>query len=266
MVFDVKGKVALVTGGATGIGLATSMELLKNGLKGVVIADMDPSKGEAAVNQMIKEFGAKKAVFITTDVTQKDELEAAFRTTLSTFGSLDIVINNAGIMNDANWELQIAINCNAMVQGLLFGIKYMGTNNGGKGGVMVNVSSVMGLQQLEGSPVYAATQHFTIGLDRSFGTPYFYKKTGIKYLTMCPGITDTEMVSQAGKLTLEGFPDLGKVLLDELTSMGKQSVANVAKGMMLLITNGENGSMYVAEGNKPAYEIEIPNRATFRKH
>ncbi|KAJ8925797.1 hypothetical protein NQ315_009647 [Exocentrus adspersus] len=242
MVYDIKGKIALITGGAAGIGLAYSVELLKNGLGGVVIADVDAKKGDDSVNSINKEFGAKKAVFIKTDVTKVDQLEAAFKLAVSTFGTLDIVINNAGIMNDAHWELEIAINCvsvsinihyihlknpyytfqNAVVQGSLLGIKYMGKNHGGKGGVIVNIASILGLQELSGCPIYVGTKHFVVGLDRSFGTPFYLNLTGIRFLTMCPGVTDTPLISEAGKLALQGYPDLGKVLAEELASLPPQ--------------------------------------------
>ncbi|KAJ8983044.1 hypothetical protein NQ317_013249 [Molorchus minor] len=262
MVYDVKGKIALITGGATGIGLDYSMQLLKNGLKGVVISDIDTAKGGEAVNKITKEFGSNKAVFITTDVTKVDQLEAAFKMAISTFGTLDIVINNAGILNDADWELQIAINC---LMALCSASNTWEKTTAGRGGVIVNIASVLGLQELSGCPVYIGTKHFVIGLDRSFGTPYFYNKTGIKYLTMCPGITDTPLISEAGKFALQMFPDLGKVLHQELQSFGVQPISNVSKGMVSLITNGENGSIYIAEGNEPAYGVQLPDRKTFKR-
>nr|CAI5833676.1 unnamed protein product [Callosobruchus analis] len=111
MVYDIKGKIALITGGATGIGLAYGEELLKNGIEGLIIADINEKLGKEAVDKFNKQYGAKKAKFIKTDVTKKEQLEAAFQLAKSTFGVLNIVINNAGILNDAQWELEIAINC-----------------------------------------------------------------------------------------------------------------------------------------------------------
>lgn len=153
-------------------------------------------------------------------------------------------------MNDAHWELQIAINCvsismdftkknlmrtenrenilikhavqNAVVQGSLLAIKYIGKNNGGKGGVIVNIASILGLQELAGCPIYVGTKHFVVGLDRSFGTPYYFNLTGIKFVTMCPGVTDTPLISEAGKFALQGYPGLGKVLAEELGSLPAQ--------------------------------------------
>ncbi|KAG5881900.1 hypothetical protein JTB14_004795 [Gonioctena quinquepunctata] len=266
MAFELKGKFALITGGAAGIGLAYSMELLKNGLGGVAIADIDAKSGAGAVDKLNKTYGANKALFIKTDVTKADQLEAAFKLAASTFKKIDLVINNAGIMNDSNWELEIAINCNAVVQGTLLGIKYMGKNNGGQGGVIVNIASILGLQEMDGCPIYVGTKHFVVGLDKSFGTPYFYNLTGIKFLTMCPGVTDTPLISEADKFALQGFPNHGKRLAQGLRALPAQRPEHVAIGLIKLITQGETGSVWVAEGGQPIYEVKIPERTTIRKN
>ncbi|CAH1116662.1 unnamed protein product [Phaedon cochleariae] len=266
MVFEIRGKHALITGAAAGIGLAYAVELMKNGLAAVVIADIDAKNGAEAATMLNKTYGANKAFFIKTDVTKAEQMDAAFALAVSKFGKLDLVINNAGIMNDANWELEIAINCNAVVQGSLLGMKYMGKNNGGKGGVIVNIASILGLQELEGCPIYVGTKHFVVGLDRSFGSPYFYNLTGIQFLTMCPGVTDTPLISEANRFALKGYPDLGKNLAKGLGALPPQRPENVAQGLIKLITEGENGSVWVSEGGQPIYEVEIPERTTLRKN
>ncbi|CAH2010511.1 unnamed protein product [Acanthoscelides obtectus] len=265
MVYDIKGKVALITGGAAGIGLAYGEELLKNGIEGLIVADVNEKQGNEAVEKFNKTYGPKKATFMKTDVTKKEQLEAAFQLAKSTYSKLDIVINNAGILNDAHWELEIAINCNAVVQGSLLGIQYMGKNNGNNGGIIVNIASILGLQKLEGCPIYVGTKHFVIGLNRSFGSPYFYDLTGIRFLTMCPGVTDTPLISDANKFTLNGFPGLGQNLAEGLGDLPPQPTTNVAIGLIKMIKDGENGSVWVSEGNQPIYEVEIPDRLTLRK-
>lgn len=188
-------------------------------------------------------------------------------------------------MNDQKWELEIAINCvstilelktttiltikifqNAVSQGTLLGIKYMGKNNGGKGGVIVNIASILGLQELSGCPIYVGTKHFVVGLNRSFGTKYFWDLTGIKFVTMCPGVTDTPLISEAGHFALDIFPQLGNQLANELGSLPAQRPENVAKGLITLITKGDNGSVWVSEGGQPIYEVAIPDRRTIRKN
>lgn len=79
---------------------------------------------------------------------------------------------------------------------------------GGRGGIVVNIASILGLQPLAGCPVYVGTKHFVVGFDRSFGTPLFFNRTGIKVLTMCPGVTDTPLISEAGKRVLDNRQDI----------------------------------------------------------
>lgn len=98
----------------------------------------------------------------------------------------------------------------------------MGKDQGGKGGVVVNIASILGLQELSGCPVYVGTKHFVVGLDRSFGSPLFFDKTGVKVLTMCPGVTDTPLISEVGHKPLPGFEEFGKVLDGQLGSLPAQ--------------------------------------------
>ncbi|CAG2064363.1 unnamed protein product, partial [Timema podura] len=107
---DLEGKVALVTGASTGIGLEYVKALLANGVKHVSILDIDETNGVKNVNELNEKYGAETAIFIQTDVTKKEDFEANFKKAVDTFKSLDIVINNAGILDDRRWELEIALN------------------------------------------------------------------------------------------------------------------------------------------------------------
>ncbi|KAH1021890.1 hypothetical protein HUJ04_011374 [Dendroctonus ponderosae] len=262
--FDIKGKIALVTGGANGIGLAYVKLLLENGLKGIGIVDLNPNGNEVAAN-INKQYGDGTAIFILANVINKGELSAAFDKTIAQFKGLDIVINIAGIMYDADWEKEIALNCNAVVEGSLLAVKHLGKNNGGKGGVVANIASILGLQRLAGCPIYVGTKNFVVGFTRSFGTDYYWNLTGIKFVTICPGVTDTPLISDANRFALQGYPKLGKLLANELGSLPAQPTSNVAQGMITLITKGSNGSVWVSEGNEPVYEVAIPERTTIRK-
>uniref|UniRef100_A0A1Y1N9I9 Uncharacterized protein n=1 Tax=Photinus pyralis TaxID=7054 RepID=A0A1Y1N9I9_PHOPY len=104
------GKVALISGGGAGIGLQYAKELLRNGLRAVTLADINKVNGENALKEIQEEFGHEKAIFVQVDVAEKDQYEEAFKQTVDKYKNLDIVVNNAGVMNDAIWERQISIN------------------------------------------------------------------------------------------------------------------------------------------------------------
>jgi len=266
MPYDLKGKIALITGGATGIGLSCAKELLRVGVQAVTIADINELNGEVAVKEITRLFGPNRAFFVKTDVTNPEELEDAVKKTISTWKTIDILINNAGVLNDAEWEFEISVNCISVVRGTLLALQYMGKDKGGKGGVVVNMASILGLQESASCPIYTATKHFVVGFDRSLGTPYHYSRTGVKILTMCPGVTDTALVAGANQSALTSLsPDIGQLLVKELANLGEQPTENVAQGMVTLIAEGDNGSVWVSEGNAPVYEVIIPDRKTLRK-
>ncbi|XP_045469990.1 15-hydroxyprostaglandin dehydrogenase [NAD(+)]-like [Harmonia axyridis] len=265
MGFRVEGKIALITGAATGIGFEYASELLRHGLKGVTIVDFDSTKGFEAAQKLNNQYGKTVAHFCRADVTKEDELKSAFNVALDKWKTLDIVINNAGVMKDGSWEMEIAINCNAVVTGSLLALEHMGKHRGGKGGIVVNIASILGLQELSGCPIYVGTKHFVLGMTRSFGQSYFYNKTGVKFLTMCPGVTDTPLITDASSFALSDYEGLGKLLAEQLASLPEQEPPYVAKGMYHLITHGDNGSVWVCEGRQPIYEVDIPDRLTLKK-
>jgi len=254
----IKGKTALVTGAATGIGLEYVKALLKNGAQNVAVCDVDVRKGENAVRELQKEYGADRVIFIKTDVTNVAEMEDAFKKTHTTFKALDIVINNAGILDESKWELLIAINFNSVVRGTLLGLQYMGKDKGGKGGVIVNIASILGLAPLSASPVYVATKHAVIGLTRSIGLPYHFDRTGVRVMAMCPGVTDTPLFNEAHRRMLR--EEWGDEFQRATVELPKQKPEIVATGMIHLIEKGSSGSVWVVEGGEPAYEVRIPDR------
>ncbi|CAH2086742.1 unnamed protein product [Euphydryas editha] len=107
---NVKNKVFLITGAATGIGAGITRALVKEGAKNVAALDVNVDAGEALQKELNEQHGANKVLFIKCDVTQN--LDSAFDEVMKQFGYIDVVINNAGIMNDAPhiYEKEIAIN------------------------------------------------------------------------------------------------------------------------------------------------------------
>nr|XP_046491944.1 uncharacterized protein LOC124223753 [Neodiprion pinetum] len=254
---DVKGKTALITGGASGIGFAYAVELLRNGVAHVAILDLANSNGNEAVKKLEKEFGRGKAIFLVCDVTNAQQLEDGFAKTVKEFGGLDIVINNAGIMDDLRWELEISINYTALVRGTLLGMKHMGIDNGGKGGTIVNVSSIVGVAPLIIFPVYCGTKHAVIGLTRSFGQPYYYEKTKVRVVAICPSITNTQLMTEAEGRTVKGTPYTA--LPEEQRAEPLQSVENVARGLLHILRVAENGTSWLVEKEQKPAELVIPD-------
>lgn len=142
----VKGKVALVTGAASGIGEAIAKLLAKEGAR-VVVADIDEAKGKKVVEEIEKDGGF--SVFMRLDVSKEEEWQKVSEEILDRFGKLDILVNNAGIMlrksieemTLAEWRRVMSINLDGVFLGTKYGIKAMKN----KGGSIINISSAVGI-------------------------------------------------------------------------------------------------------------------------
>ncbi|XP_063233161.1 15-hydroxyprostaglandin dehydrogenase [NAD(+)]-like [Bacillus rossius redtenbacheri] len=107
---NLKGKVALVTGAASGIGLDYIKIMFDNGLKHAAMLDFNLQAGAAAAEQLNRQFGADSTLFVACDASDMQQLEDDFNKAMNKFKKIDIVVNNAGIMRDSEWEKEIALN------------------------------------------------------------------------------------------------------------------------------------------------------------
>ncbi len=185
--FSLEGKIAVVTGAASGIGLATVKRFAEAGAK-VVVADITES------SDLAKEIGG---LFIKTDVTQEDQVKALMDKTAETYGRIDIVINNAGggegsgpnfipYLPAEDFEAGYKLN----LMGVVFGIKHA-ADHMTDGGSIVNTSSVAGYQ---GAPTYApyvASKAAVIGVTRTAAIELAARN--IRVNCVCPGTVDTPM-------------------------------------------------------------------------
>lgn len=262
-IMEIENKVALVTGGANGIGYSTAKALLQRGAKAVALIDLSDSGGENAATELQNEFGQDRATFIICDVSKADEFTECFKNVADTFESLDIVVNVAGIMDDAEWEHMVDVNYKGVVRGTILGLNHMGKHKGGAGGVIVNMSSIAGLQGNPLAPIYGGTKHAVLGF--SLALKCYHEKTGVRVLTICPGLTTTAMAAtfMASKAHAIDLLD-EEIAIREMASYQKQPPEHVANAIVELIEKGENGAIFVSENNQPPYAIEIPDYTTWK--
>nr|XP_051688366.1 15-hydroxyprostaglandin dehydrogenase [NAD(+)] isoform X2 [Oryctolagus cuniculus] len=139
----VNGKVALVTGAAQGIGRAFAEALLHKGAK-VALVDWNLEAGVKCKAALDEQFEPQKTLFIQCDVADQQQLRDTFRKVVDHFGRLDILVNNAGVNNEKNWEKTLQINLVSVISGTYLGLDYMSKQNGGEGGIIINMSSMAG--------------------------------------------------------------------------------------------------------------------------
>ncbi|MER2191531.1 MAG: SDR family oxidoreductase [Solibacillus sp.] len=187
-------KVAIITGAAQGIGKATAQLFAQHGAK-VVVADIQIEKANDTVTEIIANGG--NAMAIKVDITSATDIEQVFLQTVKEYGKIDIVVNNAGFMDnfspvgdmqDDYWTKVIEINltgtmrmCRAAVQAFL----------PQQHGVIINLTSAAGLSGARAGVAYTTAKHGIIGLTKN--TAFMYADQGIRCNALAPGGVNTEM-------------------------------------------------------------------------
>ncbi|XP_015515954.1 15-hydroxyprostaglandin dehydrogenase [NAD(+)] isoform X1 [Neodiprion lecontei] len=259
----VSGKNLLVTGGANGLGSAFVKVFLQHDINKVTIIDVDNVKGQMSASAINKTAGYEKATYIRADVTKHEEMIDAFKKSSEAMDGIDIVINNAGILDERRWEREIAVNINGNVSCALLAIEHMAMDKGGRGGVLINVAQHCNSETSAQLPIYTATKWATIGFSKALGTSHQFEKKGIRIITLCPGLTETA-------LTIDG-PNklLSRVMkadfVKNLEQLPIQTPFAVAKGLMTILCSGEHGSIWVIENGAHPYEACIPEPQALRR-
>jgi NAD(P)-dependent dehydrogenase (short-subunit alcohol dehydrogenase family) len=240
---DFSGKVALVTGGAGGIGRAAAIQFAQQGGK-VAVADID-AVGAAKTVEMI---GGAEALAISVDVSDEASCQAMVDATVGEFGRLDVLFNNAGVAGDRartadittdDWNRVLAVNLTGVFFCARAAIPAM---QAAGGGVIVNTASVDGLVGMPTVPHYVAAKHGVIGLTKNIAIEY--AKDNIRAVAVAPGYIKT-------KMTEEAFSDDEKALLASLVPMGRAAEPEEVAKMVLWLASDQasyvSGSVHTVD-------------------
>jgi 3-oxoacyl-[acyl-carrier protein] reductase len=195
-------KVAIITGGARGIGKMTAKTFMREGAH-VVIADFDETAGKQTEAEL---QDAGRIKFVKVDVNQNEDVELMVRTAVETYGRIDILLNNAGItidgfltkMDDEAWQKVIDVNLTGVFKCTKAVVPIMMDQGSG---VILNASSVIGIYGNLGQTNYAATKAGVIGLTRSWAKEMGPK--GIRVNAVAPGFIMTDMTSKVPQKVLD---------------------------------------------------------------
>jgi NAD(P)-dependent dehydrogenase (short-subunit alcohol dehydrogenase family) len=235
MTHNFTGKVALVTGGASGMGFATAKAFAQAGAV-VVIADINGAAAQAAADELAS--SGARVLAIACDVEDEESVKAMVEKTVETFGRLDAAFNNAGVqstatetadLDGAEFDRVVGIN----LRGLWACMKYELIQMRKQGsGAIVNCSSLGGLVGVPGRGAYHAAKHGVLGLTKSAALEYASR--GIRINAVCPGIIDTPMV--AGRK--ENETEAMDILMEQVPARRLGTAEEIAEPVLWLCGPG----------------------------
>ena len=209
-------KVAIVTGGSRGIGLATVEKFLQEGAA-VVLTASSPSNAEKAVQKLQKKYPDAKISGISPDLSSLDSVKAAFQQVVETFGGLDILVNNAGVSEstpllsytEETFDKVFDLNVKGVFTASRVAAEYMAEKGAG---VILNTSSMVSRYGQPSGFAYPASKFAVNGLTLSLARELGPK--GIRVNAVAPGITETDMMKAVPKAVIE--PMIGQIPLRRL--------------------------------------------------
>lgn len=193
---SLEGKVALITGGASGIGRTTAEFYAREGAR-VLVSDVDQEGGKETAHRI--ESSGGQALFVEADVSNPSDCEDMVAAAVDQFGQLDIACNNAGIAGEENliadysiegWQQLVSINLSGVFYCMKYEIQVMLESGGGS---IVNISSILGKVGFAGAPAYVSSKHGVVGLTETAAVEY--GKDNIRVNAVGPGFISTPMIS-----------------------------------------------------------------------
>jgi len=243
-----EGKVALVTGGASGIGEGTARKFLSEGAR-CVIVDLQAERAE----EVARELG-EACLSYAADVATEEGVSGAIDFTMERFGSLDIVFNNAGILGSVGPIKEISSEgwhrtMDVLLSSVFYGIKHATRVMEGNGGVIINTASTAGVRAGLGPHIYTAAKHGVIGLSQSVAPELGPK--GIRCNVICPGGTVTGLTARLAVGDHRNLEGATKVI-GNANPMGRGGrVEDIANAVCFLASDEAsfvNGAVFVVDG------------------
>ena len=249
------GKVAMVTGGAMGIGKATAARMAEEGAK-VALTDIDQEECQGVAEEIDRK--GENARAWTMDVSEEDEVREVFREVVDAFGGLDILVNNAGIsgadkppheLTREEWEKVMAVNVTGVFLCTKYAIPHLRERGGGS---IINLSSIYGIISARDIPPYHASKGAVRLMSKT--DALFYGKDGIRVNSVHPGFIWTPLVEEF--LAEQGDVEEGKKQLESLHPIGRIGEPEEIASTILFLASDESsfitGSEIVVDGGYTA--------------
>ncbi|XP_004921651.2 15-hydroxyprostaglandin dehydrogenase [NAD(+)] [Bombyx mori] len=247
---EVNDKIVIVTGGANGIGAFSVEVFIENQAKHVAILDIDTISGFKLEKHLNTTYGDGKVKFYKCDVSIDDQLFGAFNKVLDSHGYIDVVVNNAAVSLENSLEgirRLVDINVTALVMSTLKAIEIMRVDKTGKGGTIINISSIAALKQFCPSVfVYCGTKSAVLQFSNCIGKQEYFSKTGVRVITVCYGPTDTDLVP----LMINIDDSINPEIRSNIDAQKLQTAESAARGLLEAYKNGASGSTWLVFDSK----------------
>jgi NAD(P)-dependent dehydrogenase (short-subunit alcohol dehydrogenase family) len=250
------GRVAIVTGGGSGNGLAIAHAFAREGAM-VVIGEYSAARGTAAVERV------KEALFIQADVRHWEDIDRLVAQTVGQFGRLDVMVNNAGVLDGYATCLETSIELfdevvGINLRGMFFGCKRALAEMVAVGyGKIINIASVAGLQAMGGGLAYTTSKHGAVGMTRQLACEY--GPSGVRTNAICPGSITTNLRATSAEILGSEAPPMNRGLgvasaerIREVVPLGSKGTPEDIAAAAVFLASGEsdylNGHTLVVDG------------------
>ncbi|CAH0397749.1 unnamed protein product [Chilo suppressalis] len=251
---NIKNKVVVITGASRGIGYSIADTFLNEGAKHLVILDINEEVGEKAATTLNSKFGAKKVSFFKCDVII--DLDRVFDKILEKFKTIDILINNAGVLHEQCIKKTIAVNTTALIEWTMKFWDCARKDKGGAGGTVINVASLYGFLVDPFLPFYKASKHAVLGFTRTIGHRINYDQTGVRVIAICPGFTKTALVENTQLNTSLEFQN--EKFINFMNMSVWMEVGDLAKAVAEMFGKADSGTCWIKFGDEPLTELRVP--------
>lgn len=245
------GKVAVVTGAASGIGEAIAKRLSSEGAM-VAVCDVEQEKGSQVVADIQSNGG--QAEFFALDVTKEQQFQNAFQQIVDKYQKIDIVVNNAGIgragtvlnQTEADWDLMMNVNAKGAFFGCKYAIKHMKEKE--IKGSIVNIASVAGMVGVLNRAGYCASKAAIVGLTKSVASDF--AETGIRVNSISPGTIESPWIKKI--LADNPDPEQARIQMQQRQPIGRMGTPEEIASLVHYLASDEasfiTGSNFVADG------------------
>ncbi|CAD7003806.1 fat body protein 2 [Ceratitis capitata] len=241
--FDLSGKNIVYVGGFSGIGYQVCQVLMKMKINHLIV--MGRMENMEMMQKLQAENSSVKTMFIHMNLMDRSSMEQAVKQMMGAIKQIDVLINGAGVLADKDMETTMTVNLMGMMNMVWMSMPYMDKMQMGQGGIVMNIASVYGLEPAPAFPVYAAAKHGVIGFTRSMADQQHYQHTGVAFITVCPGLTTSEMMMNLREKSMMGQQSYVGEMIEAMNKAKQQSPQECAMNMVKAMEMMKNGAVYM---------------------